>query len=556
MRRKVAIAGLIFAIAMGSLDTFKTDSAALDFPDTEYRRVSVPKEIKRRIKAEIINTEINIPPTLNNIATGFLSTNNHKFYYIKSTNKIFFQENNIKVLIKDIDYKSDGFVLELISPTQGEGDIRIIYMFRENLKLTYEDISSTVHSIFSEDINRFVLANKSTMTYHVGTSNHAPNDHLTTKMSIDDAILNGYKPCGFCFMSFSYLPFHDIEHSLAKKAASEMLYNSPLLLDISAQNYIKSLGKRILDKWPIKLIGYKYKFQVVDNEEPNAFALPGGHIMVTSALLKAVENEAELEGIIAHEIAHVERRHTLREYLRILKKQNRQAFLLAIMGVVAAASDNENASQTIAAVAVAATLAIEVIYSQGYSKEFEFEADELSYLYFIMNNMDKNILTNIFRKIAFKNLIQGHKPDPKSDSHPVLADRVEFIEKAEILPYDNENYIYEDDKGRFIVSLIYKSFFKGESTILFYIDDYHAFNSLKYPSYFVSIIAVSGVNKYKLSTNDIDTIRDQWGAYYINREKERIGEIDEVFIILEEHQVFASSDDAAKTKKIKLQKAE
>lgn len=75
-------------------------------------------------------------------------------------------------------------------------------------------------------------------------------------------------------------------------------------------------GRRagVLDRWPVPLKGYRYRFQVVDADDVNAFAVPTGYVFVTRGLLESLETDEELAAILAHAIAHVESRHSHRQW--------------------------------------------------------------------------------------------------------------------------------------------------------------------------------------------------------------------------------------------------
>ena len=73
------------------------------------------------------------------------------------------------------------------------------------------------------------------------------------------------------------------------------------------ENYINSLGKKL--RLSHRRVGSRYTFQVVNDPSINAFALPGGPTFVNTGLIKAADNEAQLAGVLAHEISHVALRH-------------------------------------------------------------------------------------------------------------------------------------------------------------------------------------------------------------------------------------------------------
>jgi len=75
--------------------------------------------------------------------------------------------------------------------------------------------------------------------------------------------------------------------------------------DLTVQAFIERLGYSILDQ--VGPTPFEFKFYVVNGLDPNAFAIPGGYIFVTTGLLVLAENEQEVAGVLSHEIAHVTR---------------------------------------------------------------------------------------------------------------------------------------------------------------------------------------------------------------------------------------------------------
>ena len=110
-----------------------------------------------------------------------------------------------------------------------------------------------------------------------------------------------FKP-GFNF----YKPAQDIE--IGKQGVAEIEKELALLKDPAVVNYVSQLGHRLVEFAP----GYKeypWAFKVVNSQDINAFALPGGFIYINRGILEAADNEAQVAGVISHEIGHVVMRH-------------------------------------------------------------------------------------------------------------------------------------------------------------------------------------------------------------------------------------------------------
>ena len=107
----------------------------------------------------------------------------------------------------------------------------------------------------------------------------------------------------------SYTPEQDVQ--LGREAAAQVRRQMPMLDDDRTEDFVERIGERLIDEIPseFRQPQFRYTFEVVNLREINAFALPGGYVYVNRGLISAVRNEAELAGVLAHEIAHVAERH-------------------------------------------------------------------------------------------------------------------------------------------------------------------------------------------------------------------------------------------------------
>src|ERR1051325_11397669 len=119
------------------------------------------------------------------------------------------------------------------------------------------------------------------------------------------------------------------EIQAGKEAAAEAKKKLPLLPDSDpVAQYVQSLGHKLVahapgEKWP-------YEFHVVNQKEINAFALPGGPIFVNLGTIQSADNEAELAGVIAHEMTHVYMQHSIKQ----MSKENMAQGVLGVLGAV------------------------------------------------------------------------------------------------------------------------------------------------------------------------------------------------------------------------------
>jgi Zn-dependent protease with chaperone function len=158
---------------------------------------------------------------------------------------------------------------------------------------------------------------------------------------------------------------------------------------------------------------YRLEFRKSPQIGPNAFALPSGMIVMTDELVKLAQNDIGLIGIMAHEIAHVEKRHGLRSIL-----QNTGTFML----ISVLAGDVTSITSSAAALP---TLLVET----GYSRKFEREADHESGTYLIRKGWGTQPYQNILLQIAKRG---SHYPNISMlSTHPDLEDRMAYLKQLE-----------------------------------------------------------------------------------------------------------------------------
>jgi len=159
--------------------------------------------------------------------------------------------------------------------------------------------------------------------------------------------------------------------------------------------------------------GNEFKFHIMQSEVPNAFALPGGHIVVNSGLL-AIANNDELVGVIAHETAHVTQKHHARKIIS-------SAGPVIIFGTF---FHSRNGLVNLVG------QGSELMLTQGFSQEYETEADETGWSYLVQANIDPRGMIGIFKK--FKAEEAKEKQDDRLpqafQSHPALEKRIARLE--------------------------------------------------------------------------------------------------------------------------------
>ena len=124
------------------------------------------------------------------------------------------------------------------------------------------------------------------------------------------------------------------ERKITKEYLPKMKKEYPPIKDKNVQKYIQNLGHKIIKKNTLSGRPYRYDFTVVDSKHINAFALPAGTVFVTAPLIAMAETEAELAGVIGHEIGHIKARHTA-ERIDYAKKEQKKSWIYGVIGGVA-----------------------------------------------------------------------------------------------------------------------------------------------------------------------------------------------------------------------------
>ena len=208
-----------------------------------------------------------------------------------------------------------------------------------------------------------------------------------------------------------------------KESAEWVKAEIGLVEDPELEAYLNELGQRLARHSPRTNI--EYRFYVVDMVEPNAFALPGGHIYVSRGLLALINSESELAAILGHEIGHVAARHSVR-------RQTANAPLIPIQ--IASAIGG-------AATAIVSPRLGQIVTHAGqlpgafamaaYGREQEQQADELGQQIAAASGFEPEALASILHSLAREEELSGEDPNRTSflQTHPPSPKRATDAEK-------------------------------------------------------------------------------------------------------------------------------
>ncbi|NDP48995.1 MAG: M48 family metalloprotease [Sulfuriferula multivorans] len=237
------------------------------------------------------------------------------------------------------------------------------------------DFGKLLEDRLNQELNKDKKTQPATTQPPAGSQNAAASPPAT-KQKMDVGQL------GFALFG-DYSP--EEENRIGKQISGNLLGAVPLVQDDALQRYVNLVGN-----WVAMQAGRKnttWHFGVLETEDINAFAAPGGYIFLTKGLYRRLNNEAELAGVLGHEIAHV----TLKHHLKVLKKSS----LIGALGQ-AASSKAKGSDQVVQNLIGNGA----EIMARGLDKEAEFEADRVGIVFAARAGYDPWGLPNVLQDMA------------------------------------------------------------------------------------------------------------------------------------------------------------
>jgi predicted Zn-dependent protease len=254
--------------------------------------------------------------------------------------------------------------------------------------------------------------------------------------SIDDVSAIGNRDIGARGLGNWYSV--DTEIKMGKMYADEIEKSTKFITDPTILEYVNRVGQNIVKNSDCKV---PFTIKIIDSDEINAMALPGGFFYVNSGLILNADEEAEMAGVMAHEIAHVCAHHAVREQTRMNYAQVGMIPLIFIGG------------WTGYGIYEAASLAVPITFMK-FSREFEAQADYLGVQYMYRAGYDPQAFISFFEKIQ---ALEKRKPGAVAKvfaDHPQTPDRILHSQEeiARILPAKDEYTVttseFDDMKAR------------------------------------------------------------------------------------------------------------
>ena len=218
----------------------------------------------------------------------------------------------------------------------------------------------------------------------------------------------------------------DKEIQMGRQLAAEIERQVKLIEDPTINEYVNRVGQNLVRNSDAKV---PFTIKVVESDEINAFALPGGFFYVNTGLILAADDESELAGVMAHEIAHVAARHGTEQASKA-ELINFASIPLIFMGGVGGFALRQ-----------AAGFLIPMQFLQ-FSRKDEAEADYLGLQYLYKTGYDPGAAVSFFEKLQAKESAKPGTVSKMFSTHPPTGERIEMSKKnIEIVLPDKEQYV-------------------------------------------------------------------------------------------------------------------
>ena len=225
------------------------------------------------------------------------------------------------------------------------------------------------------------------------------------------------------------------EIEIGEGVAANLLGAVPLVQDEALQTYVNQLGWWLVQQQSDRT-DLTWRFGVLDTDNLNAFAAPGGYVFITKGLLLNMRNEAELAGVLAHEISHVLKRH----HLDAIQKS-------AKTGIVADLASMAVSNSKYGGLGEKAIGAGTELYARGLDKEDEFEADRMGVVIAARAGYDPYGLPAVLQTLDSMNA-QDSNLALMFKTHPAPQKRLELLDG--VMAEKMDRYEGEEGQERFM----------------------------------------------------------------------------------------------------------
>lgn len=214
------------------------------------------------------------------------------------------------------------------------------------------------------------------------------------------------------------------EQEIGRGVAANLVGIAPLVPDAGLQRYVNTVGEWLA--LHTERPELEWRFGVLDTADVNAFATPGGYIFVTRGLLARMDSEAELAGVLAHEMAHVLRRH----HLKAIQKSALMGIGVDVASFLAGQKGAQRADRLERVAAVGTEL-----YARGLDRDDELEADRMGVVIAARAGYNVYGLPEVLQALEAINPGDSHAA-LMFRTHPAPRDRLDALDKVMVPELD------------------------------------------------------------------------------------------------------------------------
>ena len=476
---------------------------------------------KDQILSGILDKDLTIMPQLNKINFGFGRYGGIEYFYEKTISKIFFQDKILNARVIDVRIEEADITLELSHPILGTGSVK--FSFSANLlrQTTNTDIQKILLETLGDENHQWVVLDPENKLYHLWSCNHFADPSHERRMKREDAERQGYRPSGFCFQKILYLPELTVEKAIAKEWAMRLRDYDFVEKDSEKQMHLTAVGRKILQNWPLKLRGYDYAFLLAEGDTINAFALPAGKIIITTALFDALDTDDEMEALLVYAIAQIEQRHGLKKYYSCLENEEYTDVmkkLATVAGVLAGPAAGGISGALDLALPDEACAPQSIL---GYQQDYFQQADSIVALYFDIQKKERRAIISLIKKLQLSELAETLHPDARLH-HPVnVTDnaRIKRLENIKFKYFNKGSHFVLERNGKAPVQLIlcYHQIFEKENQVHIYVDEKAILqlNQIKNGKTDISLLIMDKNGTHRFEQQKDFLIEDMWGSFLV-----------------------------------------
>jgi hypothetical protein len=474
---------------------------------------------KKTIINGVLKKNLLIRPQLNKLNFGFGRQKGIEYLYQKTVSKIFFQDKKLEARVIDVIIESSDITLELSHPVLGTGTIKFFFSKELLEQTSVEGIQKILLETLGDENHQYVFSDPQSKLYHLWSCNHLPDLSLSARMRREDAEAQGYRASRFCFIKVPYIPNISVEKALEREWAMRLRIYETIEKSSKKQALLTEVGKKVIQNWPHKRIGYDYAFYLSDSNRIDAFAVPTGKIIITTALFDSLADPDELEALLVYAIAHIEQRHSLKEYYACLEDEK---YANAMKKLAAAASSLAGPAGGVVSGALDAALPEASCNPQslgGYQNEYVQEADSMAAFYFDARGKDKGAIVSLLKKLQFSDLSKKLHPD-LSLTRPIeisYRDRIKRVQNTRFMYFNKGRNFILKRKGKPPVQLdlISQRSYKNENKLLVYVDEKNLLplNQNANDEMITSLSVKDKDGKHRFELNEQFLTEDVWGAH-------------------------------------------